>query len=45
VISVVGWILPFGFGGMFWFKGPQKTINEEDMAGARVISDDVGKQG
>jgi hypothetical protein len=30
VISVVGWFLPFGLGGMYWFKGPKKTIEDLD---------------
>ncbi|KAK4539886.1 hypothetical protein LTR36_010280 [Oleoguttula mirabilis] len=26
IISVVGWVLPFGLGGMHWFAGPKRTI-------------------
>ncbi|EFX03654.1 amino acid or gaba permease [Grosmannia clavigera kw1407] len=28
IISRIGWILPFGFGGMHWFTGPKRTIDE-----------------
>lgn len=30
IISLVGWIFPFGLGGMYWFKGPKKTIDDLD---------------
>ncbi|KAH8780967.1 amino acid or gaba permease, partial [Diaporthe sp. PMI_573] len=26
IISLVGWILPFGLGGRYWFEGPRRTI-------------------
>lgn len=38
IISLVGWILPFGLGGRTWFTGPKRTIDEvqghvtEDMS-------------
>jgi len=44
LLSFGGWVLPFGYGGMSWFKGPQKTINEEDLVGARVEGE-IEKQG
>ena len=28
--------MPFGLGGRYWFKGPQKTIRDEDLAFAVV---------
>jgi amino acid transporter len=37
IISVVGWVMPFGLGGRYWFKGPQRTISEEDVAAATVM--------
>ncbi|RDW67018.1 amino acid or gaba permease [Coleophoma crateriformis] len=43
VISVAGWWLPFGVGGRAWFKGPQRTISEEEVAGAIVADLDYGK--
>ena len=30
IISLVGWILPFDLGGMHWFTGPKRTIEEAD---------------
>jgi hypothetical protein len=36
IISLVGWVLPFGLGGMHWFKGPARTISEQDVANARI---------
>jgi amino acid transporter len=41
IISLVGWVLPFGYGGRAWFKGPQRTITEEEVADARVIGEGV----
>jgi len=29
-VSLVGWVFPFGYGGMYWFTGPKKTIAEID---------------
>ncbi|RWQ92737.1 amino acid or gaba permease [Paecilomyces variotii] len=28
IVSLVGWILPFGLGGMHWFTGPKKTVED-----------------
>ncbi|TVY15035.1 Thiamine transporter thi9 [Lachnellula arida] len=36
MISLLGWVFPFGLGGKSWFKGPQRTISEEDANEARV---------
>jgi hypothetical protein len=41
IISLVGWVLPFGYGGRSWFKGPQRTITEEEVADARVVGEGV----
>lgn len=30
IISLVGWILPFGLGGSHWFVGPKRTIAETE---------------
>lgn len=30
LISLIGWVFPFGLGGRYWFKGPQKTITESE---------------
>ncbi|KAJ2970844.1 hypothetical protein NQ176_g7987 [Zarea fungicola] len=30
LISLVGWVFPFGLGGRHWFKGPQKTITDSE---------------
>lgn len=35
IVSVVGWIFP-KWGGRHWFKGPIKTITDEDLRSARV---------
>lgn len=37
IISLVGWVLPFGWGGKHWFKGPQRTISVEEVEGAQVV--------
>ncbi|EMC98546.1 hypothetical protein BAUCODRAFT_147061 [Baudoinia panamericana UAMH 10762] len=29
-ISLVGWFLPFGLGGRYWFTGPKRTIDQAD---------------
>lgn len=29
IVSLVGWVLPFGLGGRYWFTGPKRTIEEE----------------
>jgi hypothetical protein len=31
IVSLVGWILPFGLGGRYWFTGPKKTIEEAEL--------------
>lgn len=36
-ISLVGWWLPFGYGGRAWFKGPQRTITVEEVERGVVI--------
>ena len=40
LVSLVGWILPFGWGGMHWFKGPQRQITEAEFKEALIINDD-----
>ena len=35
IVSLVGWWLP-KFGGRHWFKGPIKTITEEELRNTRV---------
>jgi len=40
IISLVGWILPFGLGGMYWFNGPQRTITEAEFKEALILDDD-----
>ncbi|KAH8674340.1 amino acid or gaba permease [Xylariales sp. PMI_506] len=37
LISLAGWVMPFGMGGKYWFKGPQRTISEEEVAGIVVV--------
>ncbi|KAG4425323.1 hypothetical protein IFR04_001473 [Cadophora malorum] len=37
IISLVGWWLPFGYGGRVWFKGPQRTITVEEVESGVVI--------
>lgn len=41
IVSLVGWVLPFGLGARYWFKGPRRTIEEEDSktGGVRVVED------
>ncbi|KAK3938979.1 amino acid/polyamine transporter I [Diplogelasinospora grovesii] len=36
IVSLVGWILPFGLGGRYWFTGPKRTIDEIDYGRAAV---------
>jgi len=36
IVSLVGWVLPFGLGGRYWFKGPKKTI-EMDASRQAVL--------
>ena len=35
VVIVGGWVLPV-YGGRYWFKGPLKTITDEESRRARV---------
>jgi hypothetical protein len=44
IISLVGWVFPFGLGGKHWFKGPQRTISEEEVIEARVVGGDVNEK-
>lgn len=44
VISLLGWVLPFGLGGKHWFKGPQRTISEEEVIDARVVGEDINEK-
>jgi amino acid transporter len=41
IISLAGWVLPFGYGGKTWFKGPQRTITEEEVNAGRVVERDI----
>lgn len=34
-VSVIGWVLPFGWGGWHWFKGPSKTLSTAQSEGPR----------
>ncbi|KAF1990208.1 amino acid or gaba permease [Aulographum hederae CBS 113979] len=36
IISLVGWFMPFGLGGRYWFKGPKRTIEEVDTKTEQV---------
>ena len=36
IISLIGWVLPFGLGGRHWFKGPARTISDQDFARSRI---------
>jgi hypothetical protein len=38
ILSVAGWIMPFGLGGRYWFKGPQRTIEASELVRA-VVTD------
>lgn len=42
-ISLIGWILPFGLGGVHWFEGPKRTIEQADSksTGEKVPEEDV----
>ncbi|KAF3770596.1 hypothetical protein M406DRAFT_245876, partial [Cryphonectria parasitica EP155] len=31
IVSLVGWILPFGLGGRHWFQGPKRTVGVSDL--------------
>lgn len=37
VLTVIGWIFPFGLGGKYWFHGPLRTISEQEVSKARVV--------
>ncbi len=39
IISVIGWIFPFGLGGKHWFHGPQKTISDEELNNATIVGE------
>jgi hypothetical protein len=43
LISLLGWVAPFGLGGRHWFQGPQGTISKEEVA-AGVIEDGEGRK-
>lgn len=36
IVSLGGWVFPFGLGGMYWFEGPIKTISEDEVRNGRV---------
>lgn len=36
IVSLGGWVFPFGLGGMYWFEGPIKTITEEEVRNGRI---------
>ena len=36
IVSLGGWVFPFGLGGMYWFEGPIKTITEEEIRNGRI---------
>ena len=38
IISLLGWCLP-KWGGRHWFKGPQKTITEEEINEATILGE------
>ena len=40
IISLAGWVFP-RWGGKHWFKGPQRTISEEEVNEARIVGSDV----
>ncbi|KAL1880073.1 hypothetical protein Daus18300_001436 [Diaporthe australafricana] len=37
IISLVGWILPFGLGGRHWFEGPKRTIDDDSSGGGKPL--------
>ncbi|KAL2289460.1 hypothetical protein FJTKL_01737 [Diaporthe vaccinii] len=37
VISLAGWILPFGLGGRHWFEGPKRTIDDDSSGGGEPL--------
>ncbi|RFU33818.1 hypothetical protein B7463_g2493, partial [Scytalidium lignicola] len=37
VVSLVGWILPFGLGAWSWFHGPKKTIDVEEFNTLTIV--------
>ncbi|KAF7549496.1 hypothetical protein G7046_g8330 [Stylonectria norvegica] len=42
LISLLGWVLPFGLGGKYWFKGPQQTIAEAEIDVLEARKPEVG---
>ncbi|KAK2605616.1 hypothetical protein N8I77_008442 [Diaporthe amygdali] len=37
IVSLVGWVLPFGLGGRYWFEGPKRTIDEDSSSGGEQL--------
>ncbi|KAJ9149818.1 Amino acid or gaba permease [Pleurostoma richardsiae] len=38
IISLVGWIFPFGLGARYWFHGPQRTTDAQEVTNMTVLS-------
>ncbi len=36
ILTIVGWIFPFGLGGRYWYHGPKRTISENEVSRATV---------
>ena len=37
ILTIVGWIMPFGLGGRYWFQGPKRTISQSEVDKAQVV--------
>lgn len=44
-VSVIGWVLPFGWGGRHWFKGPTNTIITAQPEGLKDQSETISSKG
>lgn len=43
VVSLFGWVLPFGLGGRYWFDGPKRTVDEaEDGQASQPVGGKLG---
>lgn len=39
IVSLAGWVLPFGLGGRHWFSGPKRTVDGTDSRQRDAVED------
>lgn len=39
-LSLLWYYMPWGYGGVYWFKGPVRTVDDRDEAGSIEHSDE-----